>query len=272
MSPLSRLVLLAFGVGALFAAAAAHAETKGENYSDKPPSALFESDCTDSGCHNGPRGLAKGRSASDLTDYLKEHYTNSRQSAAALANYLRGVPGANDTRQGRDAGSRDTPARNAARRETPASPEPKKDDSTPSWLPSLPSLFSPSSPSEEATKHDETKPEPKSRAGRRDASKPKDEDEANPAPRTRETKRQPPKTEAKPEPKTEDSTPSWLPSFLSPSPPAETAKHDDSKPQTRSKPSRRDSAKPKSEDETNPAPRTREIGRASCRERVSSVV
>ena len=66
---------------------------RGENFSAKPAPQLFASDCTGSGCHRGPQGLAKDRSQSGLASFLREHYTNSRESAAALAAYLSGVPG-----------------------------------------------------------------------------------------------------------------------------------------------------------------------------------
>jgi hypothetical protein len=72
---------------------AAPAPTLGENFSAKPAPQLFASDCTGSGCHRGPQGLSKGRSQSSLAGFLREHYTNSRQSAAAIAAYLMGVPG-----------------------------------------------------------------------------------------------------------------------------------------------------------------------------------
>ena len=50
------------------------------------PSQLFASDC--SGCHRAAQGLAKNRSATGLGEFMREHYTNSRESAFALANYL----------------------------------------------------------------------------------------------------------------------------------------------------------------------------------------
>ena len=61
--------------------------SRGENFSAKPAPALFHADCTGAGCHKGPQGLAKGR-AGDLAGFLREHYTNSRESAAALAAYM----------------------------------------------------------------------------------------------------------------------------------------------------------------------------------------
>ena len=66
--------------------------SRGENFSAKPAPALFASDCTGGGCHRGPQGLAKGRGQSGLASFLREHYTNSRESAASLANYLVGLP------------------------------------------------------------------------------------------------------------------------------------------------------------------------------------
>jgi hypothetical protein len=62
---------------------------RGENFSAKPAPALFASDCTGAGCHKGPQGLAK---RVGLAGFLREHYTNSRESAAALANYLASIP------------------------------------------------------------------------------------------------------------------------------------------------------------------------------------
>ena len=60
---------------------------RGENFSaGKTPAQLFASDC--SGCHRAAQGLARNRSATSLGDFMREHYTNSRESAFALANYL----------------------------------------------------------------------------------------------------------------------------------------------------------------------------------------
>ncbi|HZP78090.1 MAG TPA: hypothetical protein VFB45_18240 [Pseudolabrys sp.] len=54
----------------------------------KTPAQLFASDCAV--CHKSPQGLAKGGGLS-LTTFLREHYTASRESAAALAAYLKSV-------------------------------------------------------------------------------------------------------------------------------------------------------------------------------------
>ena len=58
----------------------------------KTAAQLFASDC--SACHKSPGGLAKGRDARSLANFLKEHYTTKQDSAAALAGYLAGAPGA----------------------------------------------------------------------------------------------------------------------------------------------------------------------------------
>jgi hypothetical protein len=169
---LPRLLLTAYGLIALLAAADGHAQgTQGENYSAKPPAVLFSADCTGSGCHNGPQGLAKGRSSSALGDYLREHYTNSRQSAAALAAYLLGVPGANNVRAVRPGG--ENSARETSKREPPAQEEPKREESQSIFplLPSFPFFSSPSSPPETA-RRDESPAQSRSRTGRREEAAP----------------------------------------------------------------------------------------------------
>jgi hypothetical protein len=68
------------------------AQAENENFSNKPAPALFNADCTGAGCHKGPQGLGKGQSQSSLAGFLREHYTNSRESAAALAAYILKMP------------------------------------------------------------------------------------------------------------------------------------------------------------------------------------
>ena len=75
--------------------------SRGENFSAKPPAALFASDCTGSGCHKGPQGLGKSVGIGGLAGFLREHYTNSRESAAALANYLSKIPSAPEPKEAR---------------------------------------------------------------------------------------------------------------------------------------------------------------------------
>ncbi|MBI4366289.1 MAG: hypothetical protein HY543_05670 [Deltaproteobacteria bacterium] len=53
----------------------------------KTPAQLFASDCAF--CHKSPQGLAKAGRFLGLDSFLREHYTASRESAAAIAAYLR---------------------------------------------------------------------------------------------------------------------------------------------------------------------------------------
>jgi hypothetical protein len=64
---------------------------------DKGKSAaqLFASDC--SPCHKAPQGLARSGGLFGLDGFLREHYTASRESASAIASYLKAM----DTPSGR---------------------------------------------------------------------------------------------------------------------------------------------------------------------------
>jgi len=55
----------------------------------KTPVQLFASDC--SICHKSPQGLAKAGGVLGLDNFLRTHYTASRESASAIASYLRSV-------------------------------------------------------------------------------------------------------------------------------------------------------------------------------------
>jgi len=68
------------------------AQAENENFSNKPAPQLFNADCTGAGCHKSPQGLGKGQSQSGLAGFLREHYTNSRESAASLAAYILKMP------------------------------------------------------------------------------------------------------------------------------------------------------------------------------------
>ena len=52
----------------------------------KTPAHIFTSDC--GVCHKTTRGLANGRGNSELASFLSEHYTSSREEAAALAKFV----------------------------------------------------------------------------------------------------------------------------------------------------------------------------------------
>jgi hypothetical protein len=68
------------------------ATSQGENLSARPPAQLFVSDCTGSGCHRSAQDLVKEMSRIGLASFLREHYTSSRESAAAMAAYLMQLP------------------------------------------------------------------------------------------------------------------------------------------------------------------------------------
>ena len=57
----------------------------------KTPAQLFASDC--SPCHKSPQGLGKSGGLFGLDSFLREHYTASRESATAIANYLKSIAG-----------------------------------------------------------------------------------------------------------------------------------------------------------------------------------
>lgn len=52
----------------------------------KTAAQLYASDCVD--CHKNPRALGGRNNAGNLAGFLRVHYTASRESAAAIANYL----------------------------------------------------------------------------------------------------------------------------------------------------------------------------------------
>jgi hypothetical protein len=55
----------------------------------KSPAQLFTSNC--SPCHKSPQGLAKAGGILGLDSFLREHYTASKESAGALAAYLKSM-------------------------------------------------------------------------------------------------------------------------------------------------------------------------------------
>jgi len=76
--------------GALLAALGVMPARAQENFdAGKTPAQLYASDCAI--CHKTPQGLSKGGSIFGLTAFLREHYTASREAAAAIADYLQSV-------------------------------------------------------------------------------------------------------------------------------------------------------------------------------------
>jgi hypothetical protein len=91
----------------------------------RSPAQMFGAVCAT--CHASPRGLGRQVGAAQLPNYLRQHYTTSREQAAALAGYVAsfaGQPGAAPPPAGRrpaaEEGRAAQPAVPAARRRTPA--------------------------------------------------------------------------------------------------------------------------------------------------------
>jgi len=55
----------------------------------KTPAQLYAADCAI--CHKSPQGMTKNAGVFGLSKFLREHYTASRQSAAAIAAYVESV-------------------------------------------------------------------------------------------------------------------------------------------------------------------------------------
>jgi hypothetical protein len=77
---------------ALFALFPAAARAQVNIDQGKSPAEIYSSDCAT--CHKTPRGLAAGKNSLMLSTFLREHYTASRDQAAALAAYVLGAGGA----------------------------------------------------------------------------------------------------------------------------------------------------------------------------------
>jgi hypothetical protein len=77
---------LAFAIGLFVGLAPAMAQAQTNLDQGKTPAQIFANDCA--ACHKAARGLANGKNSSALADFLREHYTTSREQAAALAAYV----------------------------------------------------------------------------------------------------------------------------------------------------------------------------------------
>jgi hypothetical protein len=75
---------VALGIGALLFTGGAQAQDNLEL--GKSAAQLFASDCAI--CHKSPQGLAKGGGLFGVQNFLRQHYTTSKESAAAIASYL----------------------------------------------------------------------------------------------------------------------------------------------------------------------------------------
>lgn len=104
------------GLLAVIVPAIAHAQTNLDQ--GKSAAQIFAADCAE--CHKAARGLANGKNNATLTDFLREHYTTSREQAAALAAYVLGGRGSEPVgtaAQGRSA--KPAPERASASAEEP---------------------------------------------------------------------------------------------------------------------------------------------------------
>jgi hypothetical protein len=84
MSITGRIVAFAIGMTTAVSAPSAHAQnTINEG---RTPAQMFGAVCAT--CHASPRGLGRQVGAASLAGYLRQHYTTSREQAAALAGYV----------------------------------------------------------------------------------------------------------------------------------------------------------------------------------------
>jgi len=96
----TRRLAATIGLLAGLAPAWAYAQTNIDR--GKTPAQIFAAACAE--CHKATRALASGKNSATLTDFLQEHYTTSRDQAAALAAYVlsgRGGESGADAAQGR---------------------------------------------------------------------------------------------------------------------------------------------------------------------------
>jgi hypothetical protein len=100
-----RRLLPAIGLLLVVAPAAALAQTNIDQ--GKSPAELFAGDCAT--CHKSARGLANGRGSAALAAFLLEHYTASRDQAAALAAYVLGAGGGQPVPATQSRGPKTTP-------------------------------------------------------------------------------------------------------------------------------------------------------------------
>lgn len=95
----------------------------------KSPAEIFATDCAT--CHKSARGLANGRGSSGLASFLVEHYTASKDQAAALAAYVMGAGGGEAAPAVRGPKPAAAPDRNRASAEPPPTRTPGKPDQAP---------------------------------------------------------------------------------------------------------------------------------------------
>lgn len=105
---------LAASFGTLLWAGAAGAQDNLDQ--GKTPAQLYASDCAI--CHKSPQGLAKAGGLFGVQSFLREHYTASKEAAAAIAAYLESVD--------RGPAPRRTPPKRSAKGDRSGKPSAKK--------------------------------------------------------------------------------------------------------------------------------------------------
>jgi len=102
----------------------------------KSAAQLFASDC--SACHKSPHGLARAGGLLGLDSFLRSHYTASRETAGAIASYLRSVdagPPARATKRSAKPGEAKSAGKKSdaapSRPSEPKSSEPRPSESRP---------------------------------------------------------------------------------------------------------------------------------------------
>lgn len=109
-------IRLTFGLGLLLLTNCANAQDSLDQGKSGPQ--LFASNCAI--CHKSPEGLAKSGGVFGVQSFLREHYTASKESAAAIAAYLQAVDKAAGPAQ------RNAPPKRAARGDASGKPAAKK--------------------------------------------------------------------------------------------------------------------------------------------------
>ena len=115
-------------IGLLLVLAPVMAQAQTNIDQGKSPAEIFANDCAT--CHKSARGLANGRGSSGLASFLVEHYTASKDQAAALAAYVMGA-GGGEAAPARGPKPGANPDRNRASAEPPSSRPAEKPDQSP---------------------------------------------------------------------------------------------------------------------------------------------
>lgn len=137
---------------------------------------LYASDCAI--CHKSPGALGKAGGLFGMESFLRQHYTASRESAAAIANYLKG-----------QSDGPAAPAKKAAKKATKGNDkkgdDKKPDDKKPDGAVTLPGDNKPSDSKPSEPKASESKPAEKPAEAKPAEAKPAEkpaEPKAEPAP------------------------------------------------------------------------------------------